>query len=113
MPGLFGAIEPYRTGVVEVGDGQSLDCEECGSGTQSVVLHGGQGAGCTTQPAACSIPAPIHRLHRSAFGQGGVVRLRSGSLSLSTYGRMQASSAMPAARAGTGSLNSEDHRIRG
>jgi len=43
MPGLFGAIEPYRTGVVEVGDGQSLDCEECGSGTQSVVLHGGPG----------------------------------------------------------------------
>jgi proline iminopeptidase len=47
--GLYPEIEPYKTGMLEVGDGHSLYWERCGTpGAKPVVfLHGGPGAGCS------------------------------------------------------------------
>jgi len=44
---LYPAIEPFETGMLDVGDGHSLYCERCGTrGAKPVVfLHGGPGAG--------------------------------------------------------------------
>lgn len=52
MHGLFPEVEPYRSGTLDVGDGQLLYFEECGnpSGRPAVVLHGGPGSGCTPRP---------------------------------------------------------------
>jgi proline iminopeptidase len=49
MPSLFPAIEPYVTGMLDVGDGQRLYWETCGNpdGQPALVLHGGPGSGCT------------------------------------------------------------------
>lgn len=49
MPVLHPAIEPYATGMLDVGDGQSLYWETCGdpAGQPALVLHGGPGSGCT------------------------------------------------------------------
>lgn len=46
--GLYPEIEPYDTGMLEVGDGHTLYWERCGTpGAKPVVfLHGGPGAGC-------------------------------------------------------------------
>ena len=46
---MFPSIDPYETGLLDVGDGQSLCWECCGNptGTPAVVLHGGPGSGCT------------------------------------------------------------------
>ncbi len=46
---LYPAIEPYSSGMLDVGDGQSLYWEECGNpeGQPAVFLHGGPGGGCT------------------------------------------------------------------
>jgi proline iminopeptidase len=46
---LYPAIEPYRSGRLEVGDGHSLYWELCGNpaGTPAIFLHGGPGAGCS------------------------------------------------------------------
>lgn len=48
MAPLFPVIEPNRSGMLEVGGGQSLYWEECGNpgGIPAVVLHGGPGSGC-------------------------------------------------------------------
>ena len=45
---LYPPIEPYETGMLEVGDGQTLYWERCGTrGAKPVVfLHGGPGGGC-------------------------------------------------------------------
>ena len=49
MAALYPSIEPYEHGWLEVGDGQSLYWETCGSptGRPALVLHGGPGSGCT------------------------------------------------------------------
>src|SRR6266540_2719713 len=49
MSGLYQAIEPYETGMLEAGDGNLLYWETCGNpnGKPAVVLHGGPGSGCT------------------------------------------------------------------
>ena len=49
LRGLYPEIEPYDTGVLDVGDGQHLYYEQCGrpDGKPVVVLHGGPGGGCT------------------------------------------------------------------
>jgi proline iminopeptidase len=49
MPTLFPAIEPYETGLLDVGYGQHLYWETCGNpdGQPALVLHGGPGSGCT------------------------------------------------------------------
>lgn len=46
----FPKIEPYATGMLDVGGGHRLYWEECGNpvGTPALVLHGGPGSGCTT-----------------------------------------------------------------
>lgn len=50
MPGAFPPIEPYESGMLDVGDGQSLYWETCGHPARlpAVVLHGGPGSGCTS-----------------------------------------------------------------
>ncbi|MGY2079304.1 prolyl aminopeptidase [Modestobacter sp. SYSU DS0657] len=49
MSRLYPPIEPYATGMLDVGDGHSLYWEVCGNpdGKPAVVLHGGPGQGCT------------------------------------------------------------------
>lgn len=46
---LYPPIEPYRSGILDVGDGHSLYWELCGNpnGKPAVFLHGGPGAGCS------------------------------------------------------------------
>ncbi|HEV3311733.1 MAG TPA: prolyl aminopeptidase [Chloroflexota bacterium] len=48
----FPEIEPYDSGMLDVGDGQSIYWEVCGNpkGKPAVVLHGGPGSGCSTGP---------------------------------------------------------------
>ena len=45
---LYPPIEPYRSGMLDVGDGHSVYWELCGNpaGKPAVFLHGGPGAGC-------------------------------------------------------------------
>jgi proline iminopeptidase len=45
---LYPPIDPYRTGMLDVGDGHQLYWELCGNpnGKPAVFLHGGPGAGC-------------------------------------------------------------------
>ena len=42
-------LQPYESGLLEVGDGNALHWETCGSrdGKPAVVLHGGPGSGCS------------------------------------------------------------------
>lgn len=44
---LYPAIEPYRAGMLDVGDGHSIYFEECGNpnGQPAVLIHGGPGGG--------------------------------------------------------------------
>lgn len=48
--GLYPAIEPYDSGMLDVGDGHELYWELCGTpgAKPAVFLHGGPGAGCST-----------------------------------------------------------------
>lgn len=45
---LYPPIEPYRSGMLEVGDGHTMYFEECGNprGQPALLLHGGPGGGC-------------------------------------------------------------------
>ncbi len=45
--GLYPMIEPYRTGMMDVGEGHTLYYEECGraDGVPIIALHGGPGGG--------------------------------------------------------------------
>jgi proline iminopeptidase len=45
----FPVLEPYATGMLDVGQDQRLYWETCGNpnGTPALVLHGGPGSGCT------------------------------------------------------------------
>ncbi|MEO7005456.1 MAG: prolyl aminopeptidase [Terrimesophilobacter sp.] len=49
MRALYPEIEPYESGMLDVGDGQGLYWEACGNpdGKPAVFLHGGPGAACT------------------------------------------------------------------
>lgn len=49
MPERFPPIEPYESGMLEVGDGHRIYWECCGnpSGKPALYLHGGPGSGCT------------------------------------------------------------------
>jgi proline iminopeptidase len=49
MVGVYPEIEPYEHGMLDVGDGNLVYWEVCGSpqGKPAVVLHGGPGSGCT------------------------------------------------------------------
>jgi proline iminopeptidase len=56
---LYPTIEPYDTGMLEVGDGNRLYYEQCGNpdGSAAVVLHGGPGSGCTPRHRRLFDPA--------------------------------------------------------
>ncbi len=47
-PGLYPPLEPYASGLLEVGQGQQVYWETCGSpkGVPAVFVHGGPGGGC-------------------------------------------------------------------
>ncbi|MEV8638227.1 prolyl aminopeptidase [Streptosporangium sp. NPDC051023] len=49
MGGLYPDIEPYDSGMLDVGDGNLVYWETCGNpeGKPALVLHGGPGSGCT------------------------------------------------------------------
>lgn len=49
MADLFPPIEPYDSGLLDVGDGHRVYWEACGNpaGKPALVLHGGPGSGCT------------------------------------------------------------------
>src|SRR5271166_2423428 len=49
MTQLYPAIQPYAHGMLEVGDGNRVYWETCGTprGKPAVVLHGGPGSGCS------------------------------------------------------------------
>jgi proline iminopeptidase len=44
------AVEPYETGMLDTGDGNSIYWEACGNpdGLPALILHGGPGSGCST-----------------------------------------------------------------
>jgi proline iminopeptidase len=48
MADLYPAIAPHESGMLDVGDGNSIHWEVCGNpvGKPAVVLHGGPGSGC-------------------------------------------------------------------
>ena len=47
--GLYPPIEPFESGLLDVGDGHQVYWERCGDprGAPAVFLHGGPGAGCS------------------------------------------------------------------
>ena len=49
MTDRFPPIEPYETGLLDVGDGHHIYWETCGNpdGKPAVVIHGGPGSGCS------------------------------------------------------------------
>jgi proline iminopeptidase len=57
---LYPSIEPYASGLLDVGDGQQIHWEECGKpdGRPVVFLHGGPGGGCT--PGVRRLFDPAH-----------------------------------------------------
>ncbi len=70
---LYPPIEPYRTGMLDVGDGHSLYWELCGNpgGRPAVFLHGGPGAGCSADHRRLFDPARYNIL---LFDQRGCGR---------------------------------------
>ncbi|MEU7894585.1 prolyl aminopeptidase [Nonomuraea sp. NPDC049152] len=48
---LYPAIEPYASGMLDVGDGDEIYWEVCGNpeGKPAVMLHGGPGSGCSAK----------------------------------------------------------------
>ena len=54
-------IEPYATGMLDVGDGQSIYWEASGNphGKAAVALHGGPGSGADAGPATLVRPRSI------------------------------------------------------
>ena len=49
MSAQFPVIEPYESGLFDVGDGHEIYWESCGNpaGTAALFLHGGPGSGCS------------------------------------------------------------------
>ena len=60
MGGLYPEIEPYDTGMLDVGDGNLLYWEVCGNpaGKPAVMFHGGPGSGCAPGWRRYFNPAP-------------------------------------------------------
>ncbi|WP_324751078.1 prolyl aminopeptidase [Sphingomonas sp. LY54] len=72
---LYPAIEPYRSGHLDVGDGHEVYWELCGNpdGKPAVFLHGGPGAGCSPDHRRLFDPARYKIL---LFDQRGCGRSR-------------------------------------
>ena len=80
MNELFPEIEPFKTELLDVGDGHQLYVEQCGnsSGQPVVFIHGGPGAGCSHTDRRFFDP---HHYHIILFDQRGCGRsLPFGSL---------------------------------
>jgi proline iminopeptidase len=73
--GLYPAIEPYRSGWLDVGDSQQVWWEECGNpdGTPLLVVHGGPGGGCVPDHRRAYDPAAYRIV---LFDQRGCGRSR-------------------------------------
>ena len=58
-PALYPPIAPFRTGVLDTGDGHAIYWELCGNpqGKPAVFLHGGPGAGCSPEHRRLFDPA--------------------------------------------------------
>ena len=58
MAGLYPEVEPYDSGMLDVGDGHRVHWEICGNpeGKPAVVLHGGPGSGCAPGWRRCFDP---------------------------------------------------------
>jgi len=56
---FYPPLEPYESGLLEVGDGQRIDGEACGNpdGIPAVFVHGGPGGGCSPEHRRCFDPA--------------------------------------------------------
>ena len=74
-PHFFPEIEPYETGTLTVDDIHTLYWEECGNpdGEPVIFLHGGPGAGCSTQDRRFFDPAYFRII---LFDQRGAGRSR-------------------------------------
>ncbi|MCC2278757.1 prolyl aminopeptidase [Streptomyces sp. ET3-23] len=59
MAGLYPPIEPYDSGMLDVGDGNLVYWEVCGNpgGTPALAVHGGPGSGCTPRARQYFDPA--------------------------------------------------------
>jgi len=70
---LYPPIEPYRTGMLDTGDGHSIYWELCGNpqGKPAVFLHGGPGSGCSPDHRRLFDPARYNVL---LFDQRGCGR---------------------------------------
>ncbi|MFA5899653.1 MAG: prolyl aminopeptidase [Hyphomicrobium sp.] len=57
---LYPAVEPYRTGMLDVGDGHTIYFEECGNpdGQPALLVHGGPGGG--SNPTMRRFHDPAH-----------------------------------------------------
>lgn len=69
---LYPPIEPYETGMLDVGDGHSLYYERVGrpGGSPAVFLHGGPGAGCSADHRRLFDPARYDVLLFDQRGSG-------------------------------------------
>jgi proline iminopeptidase len=58
MAEMYPPIEPYDTGMLDVGDGNHVYWEACGNpdGKPAAVVHGGPGSGCTSGHRRCFDP---------------------------------------------------------
>ena len=72
---LYPPIEPYRSGLLDVGDGQQIWWEECGNprGLPVLVVHGGPGGGCSPDHRRAYDPAAYRII---LFDQRGCGRSR-------------------------------------
>ena len=75
MPGQFPPIEPYDSGMLDVGDGHQVYWECCGNphGKPALYLHGGPGSGCTPRQRRFFDP---HAYRVVLFDQRGAGRSR-------------------------------------
>jgi proline iminopeptidase len=75
MANIFPAIEPYRSGMLDVGDGHRMYWECCGNpaGKTAVYLHGGPGSGSTPRARRYFDP---HVYRIVLFDQRGCARSR-------------------------------------
>ncbi|WP_111836898.1 prolyl aminopeptidase [Actinomyces bovis] len=58
LRGFYPPIEPYESGLLDVGDGQQVYWETCGNpdGVPAVFVHGGPGGGCAPEHRRCFDP---------------------------------------------------------
>ena len=72
---MFAPLDPFETGMLDVGDGHHIYWELCGApdGIPAIVLHGGPGSGCTENSRRYFDPARFRIL---VFDQRGCGRSR-------------------------------------